>query len=67
MLPQQWTGTVIGDRVIRVKSSKAVPVFMYFGGSFVAFYKGNFKTPEVMSNHCIWRFQNLLHDTPDIV
>lgn len=51
MLPQQWTG-IMGDRVIRVKSSKAVPVFMYVcsnvGGSFVAFYKGNFRTPELM-------------------
>lgn len=48
LAPQQWTGTVIGDRVIRVKSSKAVPVFMYFGGSFVAFCKGNFRTPELI-------------------
>ena len=41
----------MGDRVIRVKSSKAVPVLLFMrdvGGSFVAFYKGNFRTPEVM-------------------
>jgi hypothetical protein len=45
LAPQQWTGTVIGDRVIRVKSSKSCAGFYVFWGQFRCFLQRQFQNP----------------------